>query len=93
MIKYLNSTKGVKMKILTILVLGISFLFASIDMNNASIKELSSLNGIGAKKAAAIIEYRKGHCFQSLNDITNVKGLGKKFLEKNKAQMTLGKCK
>jgi len=81
------------MKILTFLVLSMSFLFASVDINHASAKELTSLKGVGNKKAAAIIEYRQAHCFKSLHEILNVKGLGKKFLEKNKAQMSVGKCK
>ena len=81
------------MKILTFLVLSMSFLFASVDINHASAQELTSLKGVGNKKAVAIIEYRQVHCFKSLNEILNVKGLGKKFLEKNKDQMSVGKCK
>ena len=46
----------------------------------------------GDKKADAIIEYRKGHCFKKVEDITGVKGLGDKFVEKNKKDLTVGKC-
>lgn len=43
------------MKILAILVLGISFLFATVDINNASQKELTTLHNIGKAKAEAIV--------------------------------------
>jgi transcriptional accessory protein Tex/SPT6 len=33
----------------------VSFLFASVDVNNAGAKELSALSGVGAKKAIDII--------------------------------------
>jgi len=39
------------MKIITLLLLSISFLFANIDINHADAKELTTLKGIGAKKA------------------------------------------
>jgi len=81
------------MKILGLLLIVFSLIFGSVDINNASVKELSSLHGIGAKKAEAIVSYRKGHCFKSVDDIVHVKGIGTKFLEKNKANMKAGACK
>ena len=81
------------MRILTMLVVGFSLMFGSIDINNANVKELSSLKGIGNKKAVAIVEYRKAHCFKSVDEIVKVKGIGKKFLQKNKKNLKAGKCK
>ena len=81
------------MKILLIIILGISLLFGAIDINNASKKELMSLNGIGDKKANAIISYRKGNCFKNVNALVDVKGIGSKTLEKNRKNLKVGKCK
>ena len=81
------------MKILAMLILGISFLFASVDINNADVIKLSTLKGIGASKAAAIVSFRKSHCFKNVSEFTLVKGIGKKTLEKNKADLTVGSCK
>ena len=67
--------------------------FASVDMNNADAKSFQSLKGVGAKKAEAIVKYRKLHgCFSSVDALTLVKGIGKKTLEKNRANLVVGKC-
>ncbi len=81
------------MKILAMIVLGVSLLFGAIDINSASKSELMSLNGIGKKKADAIIKYRKGRCFQNINALLGVKGIGPKFIEKNRKNLKAGKCK
>jgi competence protein ComEA len=80
------------MKILAILVLGISLLFGAVDINSASKKELMSIKGVGSKKADAILQYRKTKCFKNVNAITEVKGFGPKFLEKNAKNLKAGKC-
>ena len=66
-------------------------LFAKVDINSANIKELLSIKGIGYKKAAAIIEYRKTHKFTKIEDIMKVKGIGKKLFEKIKDQIEIKK--
>jgi len=81
------------MKLLALLTLTIGLLSASIDINHANVKELSTLKGIGIKKAEAIIKYRKGHCFKKIDEIIKVKGIGKKFLEKNRKNLKTGSCK
>ncbi|MCB2184419.1 MAG: helix-hairpin-helix domain-containing protein [Desulfobulbaceae bacterium] len=64
--------------------------FAAININIADQQTLESLPGIGPAKAKAIIEYRNDHgSFQSLEQLTNVKGIGDKLLEKIKAEIEL----
>ena len=81
------------MKVLAIVILGASILFGSIDINTASVKELSGLHGIGTKKAEAILAYRDTKCFENISELSRVKGIGKKTVEKNIDNLTTSKCK
>ncbi|QOY52704.1 ComEA family DNA-binding protein [Candidatus Sulfurimonas baltica] len=81
------------MKILAMIFLGASLLFGAVDINSANQKELSSINGIGAKKADAIIEYRTANCFKNIDELVNIKGIGLKTVEKNRANLTASECK
>ena len=76
------------MKKLLILLMLLSFsVFAEpIDINKASAQEIAtSLDGIGDKKAEEIVKYREKHGdFKSIDELSNVKGIGMKTLEKNK---------
>ena len=60
-------------------VLGLSAaVLAAVDINLANQEELQQLKGIGAKKAADIIAYREANGrFESVDDLTKVKGIGK----------------
>ncbi len=61
-----------------------------VRLNSAPVMELQQLHGVGEKKALAIIEYRqKNGGFKSIDDLKNVKGIGPKLLEKNKARLSL----
>lgn len=53
-----------------------------ININKASIDELTTLTGIGPAKASAIVSYREenGH-FQTVEDLERVSGIGKKTIE------------
>jgi len=81
------------MKILVTLVLGMSFLFGAVDINSASVKELASLDGIGKSKAESIVLFRKGHCFKTVDELSLVKGIGKKTVQKNIANLKTGSCR
>ncbi|SMB90810.1 competence protein ComEA [Desulfonispora thiosulfatigenes DSM 11270] len=61
-----------------------------ININKASASELQSLPGIGQVKADAIIEYRNSNGnFKSIEEITNVKGIGAATLEKLKDKISV----
>ena len=56
---------------------------AAVDINRASSAELETLPGIGPTLAGRIIEYREQNgAFQTPEELTNVKGIGEKTLEK-----------
>ncbi len=54
-----------------------------ININNADIKDLIKLPGIGQTKAKAIVDHRENIGeFKSLKELTKVKGIGEKTLDK-----------
>ena len=80
------------MKIFVMLLVSFYMLVASVDINKADAKELLSLKGIGKTKVAAILKYRETNCFKTISDLSKVKGIGKKLVEKNKTQITVSEC-
>ena len=59
-----------------------------IDLNKATIEELSTLKGIGQKYAERIVNYREQNGpFTKIDDILMVKGIGEKTFEKIKDQL------
>lgn len=63
---------------------------AKVSLNNGTLEELMTIKGIGETKAKAIIEYReKFNGFVSIDEITEVKGIGEKTLEKIRNQICL----
>ena len=61
-----------------------------ININKASIEELTQLKRIGQKYAKRIIEYReKNGDFKAPEDILKVKGIGNKTYELNKDLITV----
>lgn len=49
-----------------------------VNLNDASEDELTLLPGIGPGKAHAIAEHRHGHPFHHVDELTKVKGIGRK---------------
>lgn len=75
---------------MTALLIAQSQVFAqSVDINQATLEELvENLNGIGAHKAQAIIDYREQYGeFDSMDELLHVKVIGLSTLEKNKDRL------
>jgi len=61
-----------------------------INLNTASATELARLPGIGAAKAAAIVEHRAKEPFTKADDLRKVKGIGDRLFDSIKDQVTVG---
>lgn len=77
------------MKFLIALFLMIGLAFASVNLNTASKEELMKIDGIGATKAQAIIDYREKTPFKTIEDLKKVKGFGDKTFEKVKDKISV----
>ncbi len=60
-----------------------------VSLNKASLEQLMSLSGIGESKAMAIIEYRNTKLFDSIEELTSVKGISASLYEKVKDFITI----
>ncbi len=69
-------------------------LFAAtpLDINTATAAQLAAvMSGVGEKKADAIVAYREANGdFNSIEELSNVKGIGNALLERNKALLQIG---
>ena len=82
------------LKLIAVMAIVVSSFTASaelVNINGASVGTLSHyLKGVGAVKAKSIVDYReKNGDFTSIDDIVNVKGIGKGLLKKNRATLSL----
>jgi comEA protein len=63
---------------------------ALIDLNQATVAELTSLPGIGQKRAEAILSFRQSHGgFQSVTQLLKIKGIGRAMLRKLRLLVTV----
>ncbi len=61
-----------------------------VNINKATVEELTQLQGIGPAYAERIVEYREAHGpFERPEGIMNVKGIGQKIWEANKDRIIL----
>jgi competence protein ComEA len=60
-----------------------------VNINTATVAELSLLPGVGPSKATAIVKYRKAHPFKKVEDILRVKGIGRKSFKAMRSHLTV----
>jgi len=88
--KLLTTLAAIAMLSLPALALG-----GQVDINTADAETISAeLNGIGLSKAKAIVDYRTKHGpFSSPEDLSLVKGIGDRTVEKNLSDIKVSKPK
>lgn len=64
---------------------------ATVNINTADAATLAEkLNGVGMKKAQAIVSFREQNgLFKSVDDLVNVPGIGQATLEKNRSLLDI----
>ncbi len=62
----------------------------TININTATVEELTALPGIGPVIAGKIVEYREGHPFATIEEVMEVKGIGPAKYEAIKDRISLG---
>lgn len=87
------------MKVIRIILLAVMLCFSgftvadeTVNINTADADTLVKiLKGIGPEKAAAIVEYRDSNGpFKSVDQLMQVKGIGKKTVDENRDKITVG---
>src|SRR5512134_1433803 len=63
---------------------------AKVNINTASVEQLTTLPGVGPKLAARIVEYRQKSSFRSPQELMNVKGVGEKNFARIESWVTVG---
>ncbi len=84
--------KYIKSLILTIgLLCGAAVLAAPANINTADAQTLAAaIDGVGLKKANAIVAYRKANGpFESIQDLTKVKGIGNTTVKNNQDRISV----
>lgn len=61
-----------------------------VNVNDASEEQLAFLPGIGPAKARAIVEHRHAHPFRKADELTKVKGIGRKTFAHLRPYITVG---
>lgn len=61
-----------------------------VNLNTADVDALMTLKGVGAKKAEAIVAWRKENGqFKSIEQVMDVKGIGESIFETNKSRLSI----
>jgi competence protein ComEA len=82
-------TKGMGAALVAAVLLAQGAIAGPVNVNTADAKTLArELQGVGMAKAEAIVSHReKNGPFKSADDLAKVKGLGKKLIEQNRANL------
>lgn len=77
---------------LVLLACGAVFAAEPVNINTAGAEALAeAINGVGLKRAEAIVEYRNQNGpFKSVDELVQVQGVGEKSLEKSRERLTTG---
>jgi competence protein ComEA len=63
---------------------------APVNLNSATAEQLDTLDGVGPATAQKILEFRQQHGgFSSIDDLSQIPGIGPKRLESLRAQVTV----
>jgi comEA protein len=63
---------------------------AMVNINTATVDQLTAIKGLGPKKAQAIVDYRKDNgAFKSVDDLKKVAGISEKLFASIKPQVTV----
>ncbi len=97
-IAYIAAVMHALRRISAVLMLGLLLASAqalaadTVNINQASAAELAqNLSGVGTVKAQAIVDYRDTHGpFVSVEQLTEVKGIGERLLDNNRERIQLG---
>ena len=82
-------TKGLGAALVAAMLFAPTAIAGPVNVNTADAKTLArELQGVGMAKAEAIVSHReKNGPFKSADDLVKVRGLGKKLIEQNKANL------
>ena len=69
--------------------LAMSVQLLAVNLNTATVEELSTLKGIGEVTAEKIVQYRLDSKFKSIDEVKNVNGIGEKRFEKIKKDLSV----
>jgi competence protein ComEA len=76
---------------LLVMLMSVSTYAGPVDINTADVDTIAAaINGVGDKKAAAIVQYRDVHGpFASIDELADVKGIGMRTVDKNRENLTV----
>ncbi len=81
-----------KLAVLILLSLPVTLFAAEeVDINTADKEALMTLSGVGESFAERIINYREQNgAFETVQELTQISGIGQSLIEKNKDTLTAG---